>query len=264
MVRCFEDPNVVHVSTELDPRTDIDTINLELTLADLQQLDRKIERLASQVKGDRKLQPLMDLAQDLHTHLNTGRPVPEFDSAGREDLLQALDQEMNFLTRKPVIYVANLDEGSTPEDNPHVEQVRQAALANGSRMVTLSARLESEILELPPEEQREMLGLAGVQESGLGQVIRTGFEVLGLVSFFTRNENEVRAWEVPLGTPAPRAAGAIHTDFERGFIRAEVIPFDVFLKYGSDAAVKSAGKMRLEGKEYIVQDGDVIFFRFNV
>jgi GTP-binding protein YchF len=264
VVRCFEDPNVVHVSAQLDPRADIETINLELVLADLQQLDRKIERLSSEVKGDRKLQSMIELAQALRMHLNAGLPVQAFDAGSRVDLMQMLNQEMNFLTSKPVIYAANLDEGSLMEENPHVEMVRQIAAQNGSQMVTLSARLESEIQGLPEEEQHEMLALAGIDESGLGQVIRTGFEVLGLISFFTRNEKEVRAWEVPRGTPAPKAAGTIHTDFERGFIRAEVIPFDVFLNYGSDAAVKAAGKMQLEGKEYTIQDGDVIFFRFNV
>jgi hypothetical protein len=265
VVRCFEDPNVVHVSAQLDPRTDIEIINLELMLADLQQLERRIEKLTSEVKGDKKLQPLLDLACALQAHLLTGGPVSSFPAhAQQAEQLHALVHEMRFLTSKPVIYVANVDECDPQTKNPYVEVVRQVAAENSAETVTLCARLESEIQGLPPEEQREFLELAGVPGSGLGQVIRTGFKVLGLINFFTRNENEVRAWEVPGGTTAPRAAGTIHTDFERGFIRAEVIPYEVFVQYGSDAAVRAGGKMRLEGKEYIVQDGDVIFFRFNV
>ena len=264
VVRCFEDPNVVHVSEGLDPAADIETISLELTLADLQQLERKIERLESQVKGDKKLQPLQALAQDLHSHLDGGRPVPAFNAAGREDLLETLSAEMNFLTAKPVIYVANVDETGLTQPNACVDAVRRIAQEQGAEMLTLCAQAESEIMNLPPDEQQEMLALLGVEESGLGRVIRKGFETLGLISFFTRNETEVRAWEIPHGATAPRAAGTIHTDFERGFIRAEVIPFEVYAEYGSDAAVKAAGKMRLEGKEYLVQDGDVILFRFNV
>ncbi len=264
VVRCFEDPNVVHVNAQLDPCADIETVNLELVLADLQQLDRKIERLASQVKGDKKIQPQIELAESLRAHLNDGKPFSSFIAHEHEDLLEALSQELRFLSGKPVIYVANVDENSNLEENEHLRIVRQFASETGAKMVTLCARLESELQGLPQDEQLELLEMAGITESSLGQVIRSGFEVLGLISFFTKNENEVRAWEVKQGSTAPRAAGVIHTDFERGFIRAEVTPFEVFEQYGSDAAVKSAGKMRLEGKEYIVQDGDIIFFRFNV
>jgi hypothetical protein len=179
-------------------------------------------------------------------------------------LLHELKNELRFLTAKPVIYVANTDECGIVEDNPHIKVVHQVARELGAQAVTLCAKMETEIQGLPPEEQKEFMELAGETESGLGQVIRKSFELLGLVSFFTKNENEVRAWEVPKGSTAPRAAGTIHTDFERGFIRAEVVPFETFAHYGSDAAVKAAGKMRLEGREYVVQDGDVIYFRFNV
>lgn len=263
VVRCFDDPNVVHISEKPDPINDIEIVNIELALADLGQLERKIERLTSAVKGDKKLQPELDLAHVLQRHLQTGQPVSSFPHKESE-AFHNLVQEMRFLTSKPVIYAANVDEAGFGEDNPYIQAVRQAAAQNGAEVVVLCARLEMEMLEMTPEERREFMELAGAECCGLEQVIRKGFEALNLISFFTKNENEVRAWNIPRGTTAPKAAGVIHTDFERGFIRAEVIPYDVFVKYGSDAAVKAAGLLRLEGKEYIVQDGDVIYFRFNV
>jgi ribosome-binding ATPase YchF (GTP1/OBG family) len=247
IVRCFDDPNVVHISENPEPRTDIEIINLELTLADLQQLERKIERLNSEVKGDRRLMAMLELSLDLQGHLGEGKPVssyPHQESDGFQDLVH----EMRFLTSKSVIYVANVDEGGLVTENEYIQTLRQVAAEQ----------------DMTPEEQREFLLLAGVEVSGLGQVIHKSFDILGLISFFTKNENEVRAWEVARGTTAPKAAGRIHTDFERGFIRAEVVPYDTFVELGSDVAVKAAGKMRLEGKEYVVQDGDVIYFRFNI
>lgn len=263
IVRCFDDPNVVHVSAQPDPREDIAVINVELALADLQQLERKIERLGSEVKGNKKLQPVLDLAQTLKDHLAQGLPASKFVEAGSE-LFQDLNREMRFLTAKPLIYVANVDEDCLSAENPYLEQVKQIGIEQGVEVVVLCAELEQEILDMSLEERKEYLALAGAEISGLDQVIRKSFEMLHLISFFTFNQKETRAWNIPYGSTAPQAAGAIHTDFERGFIRAEVIPFDVFDKYGSHAAVKSAGLMRLEGKEYIVQDGDVIYFRFNV
>jgi hypothetical protein len=171
---------------------------------------------------------------------------------------------MRFLTSKPVIYAANVDETGFGADNPYLVAVEQVAAAHNAEMVVLCARLEEEMLAMSEADKREFMELAGVECCGLEQVIRKGFQALDLISFFTKNENEVRAWNVGRGTHAPQAAGVIHTDFERGFIRAEVIPYQVFVKYGSDAAVKAAGQMRLEGKDYPVQDGDVIYFRFNV
>ena len=263
VVRCFDDPNVVHISEKPDPRNDIEIVNIELALADLQQLERKIERLTSAVKGDKKLQPELDLAHALKLHLQTGQSVSSFPQRESE-AFHNLAQEMRFLTSKPVIYAANVDEAGFGEDNPYIQAVRQAARQNGAEVAVLCARLEMEMLEMTPEEKREFMELAGAECCGLEQVIRKGFEALNLISFFTKNENEVRAWNIPRGTTAPKAAGVIHTDFERGFIRAEVIPYDIFVRYGSDAAVKAAGLLRLEGKEYLVQDGDVIYFRFNV
>jgi GTP-binding protein YchF len=263
IVRCFDDPNVVHVREKPDPKADIETIEIELALADMEQLERKIERLSSAVKGDKKLQPTLDLARELHAHLAQGASASSFPLAD-DERFKVLNQELRFLTAKPVIYVANVDENCLSQDNPYLDQVRSLASERGIKIVTLCAELEQELLDVSPEERDEYLELAGVESSGLEQVVRQSFEMLDLISFFTFNEREARAWNVPRGATAPQAAGAIHTDFERGFIRAEVIPFETFVHYGSSVAVKAAGQMRLEGKEYVVQDGDVIYFRFNV
>ena len=263
IVRCFDDPNVVHISEHPEPRADIEIIDLELTLADLGQLERKLDSLESAVKGDRALLPLQELALDLQGHLMAGEPVRGYPHQDR-DGFRALVREMRFLTAKPVIYVANVDENGLGDGNDYVRVVREVASEDGAGVIVLCAGLEAGILDMDAAEQREFLLLAGAQESGLGQVVRKSFDILGLISFFTKNENEVRAWEVHRGITAPQAAGRIHTDFERGFIRAEVVPYETFVEHGGDAAVKAAGKMRLEGKEYVVQDGDVIFFRFNV
>lgn len=263
IVRCFDDPNVVHVSEKPNPRSDIETIQVELALADLAQLERKIERLASAAKGDKKLIPALDLAQALEAHLAEGRSAASFPQADH-DIFHTLNKEMRFLTAKPMIYVANVDEAGLSADNEFLEDLRDLAAQTAVKVIVLCAQLEQDILDMTPAERREFLELAGAKKNGLEQVIRASFELLDLISFFTFNEKKARAWNVPRGSTAPQAAGAIHTDFERGFIRAEVIPYDVFAQYGSSAAVKAAGLMRLEGKEYLVQDGDVIYFRFNV
>lgn len=263
VVRCFDDPNVVHVSGEIDPREDIETVNVELALADLQQLERKIERLSSQVKGDKKIKPLMDLALSLKGYLERGEPVALYPDPENESF-QNLTKEMRFLTSKPTIYAANVDEESLTQDNRYVQQVREIAHELNAEVVKICAKLEEELAGMSAEEQQEYLELSGVQESGLEQTIRKSYESLDLITFFTFNENEVRAWTIQKGWTAPRAAGVIHTDFERGFIRAEVLPYQTFDQYGSWGAARAAGVLRLEGKDYTVQDGDVIFFRFNV
>jgi GTP-binding protein YchF len=263
IVRCFDDPNVVHVNAVPDPRSDIEVIEIELALADLQQLERKIERLESAVKGDKKLQAALDLARLLAEHLGRGLPANHF-ALRDDDHFHALDQELRFLTAKPTMLVANVDEAGLTGENQYLRQVLELGEERGIEVITLCAALEQDILEMPVEERQEYLELAGAPVSGLDQVIRKSFSMLDLISFFTFNQNEARAWNIRRGTTAPRAAGVIHTDFERGFIRAEVIHFDVFTQFGSSAAVKAAGQMRLEGKEYVVQDGDVIYFRFNV
>jgi GTP-binding protein YchF len=263
VVRCFEDPNVVHIRARPHPQADIEIINVELALADLQQLERKIERLHSAVKGDRKLQPMLEMCLRLQAHLGRGLPAARFPEAGGEHFLE-LNQELRLLTAKPAIYVANVDETCLSESNPYLEETRRVAAGQGVDVIVLCAELEQELQEMDPQERREYLALAGVETSGLEQVIRKSFELLNLISFFTFNQKEARAWNVPRGATAPQAAGAIHTDFERGFIRAEVTPFEIFVKHGSSHAVKTAGLLRVEGKEYVVRDGDILYFRFNV
>lgn len=264
VVRCFDDPNVVHMSETIDPRADIEVVNIELMLADLQQLERKIEKLSGQVKGDKKTyQPLLDTALSIQGGLQDGKPVAAYPNK-EDESFRVLNNEMRFLTAKPVIYAANVDEACLVDDNRYVKIVREVAAEEKAKVVVLCAKLEEEMTGMSEEERREYLELVGAEESGLTQTIRLSYEVLGLISFFSMNEREVRAWTITRGTPAVKAAGVIHTDFERGFIRAEVIPYEVFVKHGSAAAAKTAGEMRLEGKEYMVQDGDVILFRFNV
>ncbi|MCA9935398.1 MAG: redox-regulated ATPase YchF [Ardenticatenaceae bacterium] len=263
VVRCFDDPNVVHVSPNPDPRADIEIINTELALADLQQLERKIEKLESQAKGDKKLRPVLEMARALQDYLGAGLPAPQFEQWA-DPMCQALNQEMRFLTAKPVIYAANVDEAGLETDNGYVQAARAVAAEQGAQIIKLCARLEEEMAGLTDEERHEYLALSGVAESGLEKIIRTGYGLLGLISYFTFNAEEVRAWTIRAGWTAPQAAGVIHTDFEKGFIRAEVVPFAVFAEYGGWTAVKSAGLLHIEGREYVVQDGDVIYFRFNV
>ncbi|MBC8504460.1 MAG: redox-regulated ATPase YchF [Anaerolineales bacterium] len=263
VVRCFEDPNVVHVSADIKPDEDIDTINLELVIADLEQVERKIERLTSEVKGDKKLLPVMAMAQNLKTHLEAGNSASSFTERSSASY-KSLAHELRFLTAKPVIYAANVDEDGLAEDGPLTKNVIEIAKKHNADFLKVCAKLESEMVDMSKEEREEFLALAGVEESGLNQVVSKGFAILDLISFFTKNENEVRAWNIAQGTTAPQAAGEIHTDFERGFIRAEVVSFETFAEHGNDSALKTAGQMRSEGKEYVVQDGDVILFRFNV
>jgi GTP-binding protein YchF len=263
VVRCFDDPNVVHVSENPQPREDIETVNIELMLADLEQLERKIERLVRQVKGDKNLQATLGIAEALKSHLEAFKPISTFQEQGNE-AYRNLEREMRFLTAKPVIYAANVAEDGLAEDNAYVQVVEEVAAQQGAHVVKLCAKLEEEMVGLTDEERREYLELSGIEESGLEQVIRLSFSILELINFFTMNDQEVRAWTIKDGWTAPQAAGEIHTDFERGFIRAEVIPYETFVKYGSSAAAKAAGEMQLQGKEYIVRDGDVIYFRFNV
>lgn len=264
VVRCFDDENVIHVSEQPDPTDDMGVINLELILADLQQLERKLERLIRQARMDKAARPLQAIAEQLKEHLEAGNPARTFPLAA-DDAYQTLVQEMRFITAKPVIYVANVDEASlATHGNAYVEQVRTAATAEGAEVVMLCAKLEEEMAGLSDEERQEFLDSMGVTESGLEQVIRKGYHALGLISYFTAGPKEVRAWTIQRGWKAPLAAGVIHTDFEKGFIRAEVISYDNYVKYGTETAVKAAGEMRVEGKEYVVQDGDVMHFRFNL
>jgi len=263
VVRCFDDENVIHVSGDISPRDDIDVINLELILADLQQIDTKLSKLERQAKHDKALQAQAELAVQLKALLEQGKPIIAYSDLTSETF-QALNREMRFLTAKPIIYVANVNEDDLLEDNAYVQTVRAIAAEQGAEVVKLCARLEEEMAGLSDEERAEFLHSLGVEESGLEQVIHKGYKALGLISYFTAGPKEVRAWTVPIGTKAPQAAGVIHGDFERGFIRAETIAYDAYVRLGSEAAVKAAGEMRVEGKEYVVQDGDVMHFRFNV
>ncbi len=264
VVRCFEDPNVVHINPQPEPRADIEIVATELILADLQQLQSKIEKLERQIKGDRKVfGPILNLALALQTHLEGGNPIKTYPSQAGE-LFEDFNKEMRFLTAKPVIYAANVDEASLAEGNAYVQEVAVVAGEQGAEVIRLCARLEEELVDLSPEEQQEYLLLAGVDEGGLQQLIRKSYRLLNLISFFTMNEKEVRAWTIEDGWKAPQAAGVIHTDFERGFIRAEVVTFEAFAAHGSTAAARAAGALRIEGKDYVVVDGDVIYFRFNL
>ena len=263
VVRCFENDDVIHVSGSVDPIRDIDIIDTELILADLQAAERKADRLSKQLKGDKKLGVQLELLQKLITHLNAGKPASELEEL-KSDLGQELRKDLLLITFKPVIYGMNVDEEGLAEDNDYVRQVRALAEARGSRAVKISARIEEELVGLSPEEAQEFLASYGVTESGLDLVIRTGYEMLGLCSYFTAGPKEVRAWTIRQGTKAPQGAGVIHTDFERGFIRAEVIAFDDYVKHGTEAKCRAAGVLRVEGKEYVLKDGDVVHFLFNV
>ncbi len=263
IVRCFHDPNVVYIREQPDPVSDIQIIELELSLSDLAVLERKIERLESQVKGDKKLKPLLDFSFALKEHLQRGGAAASF-AENDQSLFVELNHELRFLTAKPVIYIANVDEDGLVNGNAYLAALQSYAEARGVDWIVLCAQLEQDVIEMSANERKEYLALAGVETSGLQQVILKSQKMLGLISFFTYNEQEARAWHIPQGTKAPQAAGVIHSDFERGFIRAEVIPFDVFKRMGSSAAVRAAGLMRIVGKDYIFQDGDVIYFRFNV
>ena len=263
VVRGFDDPNVVHVSGEINPQADIEIIQIELALADMAQLERKIVKLESDIKGDKKLIPTFELAQSLRDHLGHGKPASTHPESGSA-VFNELAREMRFLTAKPVIFAVNVDEAGLAEENSLVAAVREIAAETGAELVILCAKLEEEMLDMTPEEQQEFLELAGAESSGLDQVVRKGFEALGLISYFTKNEKEVRAWNIPQGMKAPQAAGKIHTDFERGFIRAEVASYDDYMIHKTLPALKSAAKLHVEGKDYVVQDGDVILFRFNI
>ena len=263
VVRCFDDENVVHVQGAPNPADDIAVIQTELALADLQQLERRLEKLERECRADPKLRPMLAMAQQVEQHIGAGKPLRSF-AQPHHPLFIALNQEMRFLTAKPVIYAANIDEASLHADNPHLRSARQIAAAQAAEIITVCASLEQEMAALNDDEREEYLRLYDLSDSSLEQLIRKSHRLLGLISYFTFNDSEVRAWTIRAGWTAPKAAGVIHTDFERGFIRAEVIPYQVFAAGKDRQAIKSAGLMQVEGRDYVVQDGDVIQFRFNV
>ena len=261
VVRCFEDANVVHVSNTISPRDDIETINTELALADLETVDKALDKASKNAKsGDKDMLRLKALLEKVQAHLNQTRPVRSL-SLNKDELDDIYN--LHLLTIKPTLYIANVDENGFT-DNPHLDLVRQIAQEEDAEVVVVCNKLESEIAELEDDEKMEFLADLGMEEPGLDRVIRAGYKLLGLQTYFTAGVKEVRAWTVKIGATAPKAAAVIHTDFEKGFIRAEVIAYEDFIRYKGEQGAKDAGKWRLEGKEYIVQDGDVVHFRFNV
>jgi hypothetical protein len=261
VVRCFENPDVVHVSGAIDPLCDIEVINTELALADLGTLERALTRASRAVKsGDKQAQALLGLLERVAAHLDQGLPVRSLSMSAEE---RGLLRDLHFITAKPVLYIANVAEDGFV-NNPYLNQVRSHAETEGAPVVPVSAALEAEIAELEEGEKLVFLADLGLSEPGLDRVIQAGHQLLSLQTFFTAGPKEVRAWTVPVGATAPQAAGKIHSDFERGFIRAEVVSYEDFIACGGEQGAKAAGKWRLEGREYVVQDGDVIHFRFNV
>jgi len=265
VVRCFEDPNVVHVSGKVDPLDDLETINTELALADLQTIEKRLDKLRKSAKSDKDDKALLEVLEPLIEHLSQGQPIRTFTGAEPE-LLSKAARELGLLTYKPVIYVCNVAEEDLPDgsQNPHVQHVREVAAQEGAEVVVVSAKIEAELAELSEEEAQEYLRTLGLEESGLNRLVRTAYHTLGLQTFFTAGEKEVRAWTIRKGTKAPQAAGEIHSDLERGFIRAEVIEWHKLVEAGSWASAKEKGWVRTEGKDYVVQDGDVILVLFNV
>lgn len=263
VVRCFEDPNVIHVDGSVDPIRDIETINLELIFADLEVLERRMAKVGRTRQMDKAAAKEYTLLEKIKKHLEDGKPAKTLEL--EDDDEAAMIKDYNLLTAKPVIYAANVAEGELAgEDNDLVKKVREYAEAEGSEVFSICAQIEEEISELDDDEKKMFLEDLGIEESGLDKLITASYRLLGLMSFLTAGEDETRAWTIKIGTKAPQAAGKIHTDFERGFIKAEVVNYQNLLDCGSYAGAREKGLVRMEGKDYVVQDGDVILFRFNV
>ncbi|AAM24860.1 MULTISPECIES: redox-regulated ATPase YchF [Caldanaerobacter] len=263
VVRCFEDSNIVHVEGSIDPVRDVEIINLELILADLETVERRMQKTSKLARNDKKAAFELEVLEKIKNTLEEGKPARavQFDEEEK-----AVVNQLMLLTSKPVMYVANISEEDLilREENLHVKKLREYALKEGSEVLVISAKIEEELAALPDEERNELLKEYGLKEPGLNNIIRHGYSLLGLITFFTAGPKEVHAWTIKRGTKAPQAAGKIHSDFERGFIRAEVISFEDLVKAGSQAAAREMGLLRLEGKDYVMQDGDVVVFRFNV
>jgi len=261
VVRCFEDENVIHVANKISPADDVDIINTELILADLESCEKQLARVSRVAKsGDKTAVAQRDALEKLVAHLGEGQPARTL--AKDEDDIKTFRQ-FHLITLKPVMYIANVSEDGF-ENNPHLDTVREIAANENASVVAICNQIEAEISELDDEEKMEFLEEMGMEEPGLDRVIRAGYELLGLQTYFTTGKKEVRAWTVKIGATAPNGAGVIHTDFEKGFIRAEVVGFDDFIEFNGENGAKDAGRWRLEGKDYIIQDGDVMHFRFNV
>ena len=265
VVRCFEDDNVIHVDGSIDPLRDIETINLELIFSDLEILERRISKVGRTARMDKTAGKELAFLEKVKAHLENGNMAITLKPENEDE--QAFLQTYNLLTGKPVIYAANVGEDDLAddgEDNPKVQEVRDYARQNASEVFVICAQIEEEISELDDDEKAEFLADLGLSRSGLDKLIDASYRLLGLMSFLTSGEDETRAWTIPVGTKAPKAAGKIHTDFERGFIKAEVVNYRDLLESGSYAGAREKGLVRMEGKDYVVQDGDVILFRFNV
>ena len=263
VVRCFENDEIVHVENKVDPANDIEIINTELLLADMEILDKAVTKHQKAAKsGDKALKKKVEVLEEFLKCADEGKPLRVL----LKDNPEYIDEirEYNFITIKPMLYVANVDEDALAEDNEHVKKVRQIAAAEGAEVVKICGKTECELQDLSEEEAKEYLMSLGMERSGLDSLIKSGYDLLGLITFFTAGEKEVRAWTVENGATAPQAAGKIHSDIERGFIRAEVCSYADFEKYKSLTTAKENGRLRLEGKDYIVQDGDIMYFRFNV
>ncbi len=261
VVRCFENDDVTHVTGRIDPLDDIETINTELALADLESVEKQFDKASRTAKtGQKDAIDHRDALAGIKEHLDEGLPIRSMDTTERQDEIL---KSVHLITAKPVMYIANVDEGGF-ENNPHLDAVREYASKEGSEMVAICASVEAEIALLDDDDKAEFLADLGFDEPGLNRVIRHGYSMLGLQTFFTAGVKEVRAWTTKVGATAPQAAGEIHTDFEKGFIRAEVMAYDDFVAGNGEQGAKEAGRLRLEGKDYIVQEGDVMHFRFNV
>ncbi|MEI2989170.1 MAG: redox-regulated ATPase YchF [Oscillospiraceae bacterium] len=264
VVRCFEDIDIIHVDGEINPARDIETINLELIFSDIEMIDRRIDRTKKLAKGDKKYLTEIDFLEKLKNHLESGKSARAFDYTDDE---REVIKSTPLLSGKPVIYAANLCEDdfvNNIETNEHYNTVKKIAEEEHSAVLPICAQIEAEISDMEPEDKEMFLGEMGLKESGLNRIIKEGYSLLGLISYLTAGQPEVRAWTIKKGTKAPQAAGKIHTDFEKGFIRAEVVSFDDLMACGTMAAAKEKGLVRLEGKEYVMQDGDIVLFRFNV
>jgi len=262
VVRCFEDENVVHVDGHVNPVSDKEIIDFELELKDLESIDKRIQKVEKQAKTDKKLQKTLEVLVKVKHHLEEGKPVRGLDLAPEE--LEEIS-DLHLITLKPVLYLANVDEGSVITGNAHTAKLIEAIKGEKAEILMISAKIESEIAEIMDQEERkDYLAMYGLTEPGINRLIRSAYSLLNLITYFTAGEKEVRAWPIPKGIKAPGAAGVIHTDFEKGFIRAEVIAYDDYIKYGSEAACRDAGRLLVQGKDYIVNDGDVMHFRFNV
>ena len=265
VVRCFEDPNVIHVDGSVDPLRDIETINFELIFSDIEVLERRIAKTVRGAKNDKTLAKELELQNRIKAHLEAGKLAKTFETNDEDE--QAWLEEYNLLTYKPVIFAANVSEDDLADDgasNPHVAAVREYAKESDCEVFVVCAEIEAEISELDDDERKEFLEEMGLKESGLEKLIRASYSLHGLISYLTAGETETRAWTITKGTKAPQAAGKIHSDFERGFIRAEIVRYEDLIELGSLNAAKEKGLLRSEGKEYVVQDGDVILFKFNV